>query len=131
MLNRFQSPDAISKQIAVGYQYFLLFCNARPSGYFAWLADTEDQSLHISKLYIDKPQQRSGLGRRIISVAEQHCRTQNFRYIWLTVNRHNQFAVDFYLRNGFVNSGAVVQDIGDGFVMDDYRMVKVLSVAEQ
>lgn len=131
MLNRFQSPAAIGQQIASGYQYFLLFLGARPSGYFAWLADADDQSMHISKLYIDKTQQRSGLGSRIIAVTEHYCRIQSFRHIWLTVNRHNQFAVDFYLRNGFVNSGAVVQDIGEGFVMDDYRMVKVLSVAEQ
>lgn len=126
MLNRFQSPAAIGQQIESGYQYFLLFCAQRPSGYFAWLADTSDQSLHISKLYVDKARQRSGLGSRIIAVIEQYCQTKGLQQIWLTVNRHNQFAIDFYLRNGFINSGPVVQDIGGKFVMDDYRMVKVL-----
>lgn len=126
MLIRFQSPAAIGQQIESGYQYFLLFCGPRPAGYFAWLADTADQSLHISKLYVGKARQRSGLGSRIIVVAEQYCQTKGLRHIWLTVNRHNQFAIDFYLRNGFINCGMVVQDIGAGFVMDDYRMVKVL-----
>lgn len=127
MLKRFQSPAAIAQQLASGYQYFLLFSGARPSGYFAWLADADQQSLHISKLYIDKTRQRSGLGSQIITLAEQHCQTRGFRRIWLTVNRHNQLAIDFYVRNGFVNNGNLVQTIGGGFVMDDYRMVKVLS----
>ncbi|MCQ8129001.1 GNAT family N-acetyltransferase [Methylomonas rivi] len=126
MLNRFQSPAAIGQQIVAGYQYFLLFRDLRPAGYFAWLADTANRSLHISKLYVDKTWQRSGLGSRIIAVTEQYCQAKGLRQIWLTVNRHNRSAIDFYLRNGFLNSGEVVQDIGGGFAMDDYRMVKAL-----
>jgi hypothetical protein len=40
----------------------------------------------------------------------------------LTVNRFNRQAIAAYERRGFQMMGTVVKDIGDGFVMDDYRM---------
>lgn len=129
MLDRFQSPSAIAGQIAAGYQYFMLYHDSRPIGYFAWLADSAASSLHIGKLYIAQSRQRTGLGSRVIAFTERYCRTQDLRQIWLTVNRRNHSAMTFYLRNGFVNGGCLLQDIGAGFVMDDYRMVKELPPA--
>jgi GNAT superfamily N-acetyltransferase len=126
MLDRFQCPSAIEHQIAAGYQYFLLYHCSPAAGYFAWLVDGADKSLHISKLYVCKSQQRAGLGSKIIALSERYCQAQGIGQIWLTVNRRNHSAIDFYLRNGFVNGGEVVQDIGGGFVMDDYRMLKAL-----
>ena len=46
--------------------------------------------------------------------------------IWLTVNRMNRSAIKAYERCGFSITGEVVADIGEGFVMDDYRMEKQL-----
>ena len=45
----------------------------------------------------------------------------------LTVNRHNAGSIAFYERMGFAVAGALVQEIGEGFVMDDYRMVKAIA----
>jgi ribosomal protein S18 acetylase RimI-like enzyme len=42
----------------------------------------------------------------------------------LAVNKMNRGAIDAYLKHGFRIADAVVKDIGDGFVMDDYIMVK-------
>jgi hypothetical protein len=44
----------------------------------------------------------------------------------LFVNKHNVQAVRAYLRQGFVFDQDVITDIGDGFVMDDFVMVKHL-----
>jgi hypothetical protein len=38
------------------------------------------------------------------------------------VNRHNSDTIKAYESLGFQNVGTVVQDIGGGFVMDDYQM---------
>ena len=49
--------------------------------------------------------------------------------LWLTVNRHNEGFIDFYHRVGFHIACPMVQDIGDGFVMDDYKMEKDIFAA--
>jgi ribosomal protein S18 acetylase RimI-like enzyme len=48
------------------------------------------------------------------------------RQIWLTVNKHNTHSIEWYLRMGFTNKEAIVQDIGAGFVMDDFLMEKFI-----
>lgn len=40
----------------------------------------------------------------------------------LTVNKNNVKAIRAYEKTGFKNIGSLVQDIGNGFVMDDYKM---------
>ena len=124
MLANFQSPSAITRQIAAGYQYYVLLKDKQPLAYFAWIITTDTRSLHISKLYVDKSCQRQGIGSQIIDLSVDYCRSNNLQNLWLTVNRHNHSAINFYLRNGFENVAALVQDIGAGFVMDDFKMVK-------
>jgi ribosomal protein S18 acetylase RimI-like enzyme len=42
----------------------------------------------------------------------------------LAVNKNNRDAIAAYLKHGFRVADAVVKDIGGGYVMDDYIMVK-------
>jgi hypothetical protein len=42
------------------------------------------------------------------------------------VNKYNSQPIAVYEKLGFRVVAAVVQDIGGGFVMDDYRMEKTL-----
>jgi len=42
----------------------------------------------------------------------------------LAVNKNNRSAIAAYLKHGFSIGDAVVKDIGGGFVMDDYILVK-------
>jgi RimJ/RimL family protein N-acetyltransferase len=42
----------------------------------------------------------------------------------LAVNKRNSRAIAAYRKWGFEIEQAVVKDIGDGFVMDDYIMVR-------
>jgi ribosomal protein S18 acetylase RimI-like enzyme len=57
---------------------------------------------------------------------EQLARDRGLKLLWLTVNKGNP-AVNAYKRLGFRIVAAVVMDIGGGFVMDDFRMEKVLA----
>ena len=124
MLSHFQTVTAISNQISSGYRYYLLCCQDIALAYFAILPNMQHRSLHISKLYVRTNWQHKALGKRMLAFIERYCRQNDIEQIWLTVNRHNQQAIDFYLRNKFVNAGNLVQDIGGGFVMDDFKMVK-------
>jgi len=47
----------------------------------------------------------------------------------LRVNRHNQWAIDAYLKQGFTVATIYMEDIGGGFMMDDYVMTKELAAS--
>ncbi|WP_051906489.1 GNAT family N-acetyltransferase [Methylomarinum vadi] len=126
MLNNFQSRAAINRQIADGCRYFLLLHGQQWAAYFA-VSTIGDGSMKLSKLYVRKPLRGCGLGKKILDYIERECQRQGIAELWLTVNRYNDLAIRFYQRNGFRNSGSLVEDIGEGFIMDDYKMIKTLA----
>ncbi|MDO8736025.1 MAG: GNAT family N-acetyltransferase [Thermoleophilia bacterium] len=128
MLHRFQSVSAITGQISSGYIYYTITDGGHIVGYFA-LAPVPDGSgeAQLSKLYVRKNLQGRGLGRAALEFAEGLCHQMGVRKLWLTVNRHNSSTIDFYWRMGFSIEADVVQDIGGGFEMDDYRMAKAIA----
>lgn len=123
MLERFQSPVAITTQIAEGYAYYLALSDGRPEGYFAVVAEPGTSRLLLSKLYLRQSCRGLGVGRQILDFVETLGRRQGCRTLWLTVNKRNP-TLGWYERQGFVRAAAIVQDIGGGYVMDDYRMEK-------
>ena len=124
MLERFQSAEAIARQIATeGYEYYL----APGAGYFALVPDRAAGRALLSKIYVREDRRGTGLGRAMVAQAEARCAELGCRELWLTVNKHNVGSIAFYERMGFRKTGAVATDIGHGFVMDDWRMAKKLS----
>ena len=53
-------------------------------------------------------------------------RDQGCSRLVLAVNKRNANAIAAYRKHGFVIGQSVVKDIGRGFVMDDYLMVRSL-----
>jgi ribosomal protein S18 acetylase RimI-like enzyme len=51
---------------------------------------------------------------------------RGIKMIWLTVNKNNSPSLAWYLRMGFANAGPTIQDIGEGYIMDDFRLEKGL-----
>ncbi|HEX7012587.1 MAG TPA: GNAT family N-acetyltransferase [Steroidobacteraceae bacterium] len=125
MVSKFQSPAALARQVAEGYEYFLMEREGGHVGYFAVLVNREEQSLFLSKLYVLQRERRSGTGRRAMEFIEQLARDRGLKLLWLTVNKGNP-AVKAYERLGFKIAADLVMDIGGGFVMDDFRMEKGL-----
>ena len=124
MLSRFQSKEAISGQIKSGSLYFLIEENRRFIGYLA--AQPKEDALFLSKIYVLKSMRRKGYGRKAVEFIERLTREKGFKKIDLTVNKMNAGSIRAYEKIGFRNTGPVVQDIGSGFVMDDFRMEKTL-----
>ena len=80
--------------------------------------------LKLDKLYVHPSRQRQGCGAMLIAHAlERAGRDGNGRLI-LAVNKRNVNAIAAYRKHGFEVREAVVKEIGGGFVMDDYVMVK-------
>jgi len=128
MLEKFQSVEAITRQIdAEGFEYVLV----PDAGYAAWVPDLEKKSLFLSKIYVKDSQRGTGLGRALLELAEQRGRALGCMELWLTVNRHNTNSIAFYERMGLRKTKELVQDIGHGYVMDDWRMAKQIVKAEE
>ncbi|MFA9412443.1 MAG: GNAT family N-acetyltransferase [Deltaproteobacteria bacterium] len=126
MLEKFQGVPAITRQIREdGYEYYLIVDEDQYTGYFALVAEDEDGGpLQLSKLYLKRSSRGRGLGRAVLAWIEEECIARGVRELWLTVNKDNADSIAFYRRVGFGIAGSSVMDIGGGFVMDDYRMVK-------
>ena len=121
MLDKFQSEDAITDQIQnKGYVYYLIEENKQAIGYCAIVQ--EEDALFLSKLYIQKTMRGKGFARKTIDFFKTIALERKLGKIWLTVNRNNTGPIAIYEKLGFVNTGPTVQDIGGGFIMDDYKM---------
>ena len=127
MLGKFQSIPAIGEQIANGYQYYIVSEGGQGAGYVAVVASPETSSAQLSKIYIKEEQRGRGLGKAAMEFVEDLCLKMGIRKLWLTVNKHNTGSIAFYERVGWTNAGPTVQDIGGGFVMDDYKMEKLIA----
>lgn len=124
MLEEFQSKKAITDQIENGLLYFLINKNNDPIGYIGVIP--EDKQLFLSKLYITLAERGKGHGRKTIEFLEQLAIKKNLSKISLTVNRNNSATITTYKKLGFENRGSTVRDIGNDFVMDDYKMEKTI-----
>jgi GNAT superfamily N-acetyltransferase len=80
----------------------------------------------LDKLYVHPDLQRHGIGGRLIQEVARHARGQGCTRLVLRVNRHNHTAIQAYLKHGFSVADIIVEDIGNGYYMDDYIMVKGL-----
>jgi len=124
MLEKFQNAAAMLEQIQRGDEYFMICGAARLLGYLAVRANP-DQSMFISKLYLQRDLRGAGTGRRALQFIEQLALERGLNLLWLTVNKLNP-AVNAYEKCGFQIAASIRIDIGEGFVMDDFRMEKRL-----
>jgi diamine N-acetyltransferase len=86
----------------------------------------EAGEMKIDKLYVHPLHQRRGYGGLMIERAARAARARRCNRLVLAVNKNNRLAIAAYLKHGFRIAEATVKDIGGGFVMDDYVMVKPL-----
>ena len=124
MLEKFQSFAAMKQQIAEGYRYYLIYENNEAAGYFA--IQERGRSLFLSKLYVLEDWRNRGLAKLALDFIEKEANTAGLEQIDLTVNKENTGSIAAYERMGFKNAGPIIADIGRGYVMDDYKMVKTL-----
>jgi GNAT superfamily N-acetyltransferase len=127
MLETIQSAPAIARQVKEGAEYWLLRVDGHGAGYFALVPDVDQKSVMLSKFYVLERLRGHGHGAAMLTFIEHRCRDQGMHELWLTVNRHNEAPIAIYKHMGFEITGTIVKDIGNGFVMDDYRMAKSLT----
>lgn len=126
MIDKFQSVPAITDQIQnQGYRYYLF--QLEDSSNIGYMSVREEEGrLFLSKFYVAKQHRGQGYASQAMLFLEQLCKERNLSHIWLTVNRHNESSIAVYKKKGFTVKKEQVADIGNGFVMDDYIMLKVI-----
>ncbi|WP_420458837.1 GNAT family N-acetyltransferase [Neolewinella sp.] len=140
MLGRMYSPAALAEQVEQGHVFHLLL-NAdtatnddysgqsatryRPVGYVSHQSEYLPGTTKIHKLYLLPGTQGRGFGRLLVEHVEHVARRAGQERLRLDVNYQNR-AVDFYVHLGFAKLERFDTDIGNGFLMEDWRMEKTL-----
>ncbi|TND10071.1 MAG: acetyltransferase family protein [Bacteroidetes bacterium] len=121
MLALMYSPAALHQQMEDGHVFFLVREKEKPVGYIS-LSTKESSRYFLHKFYIETNDQRKGIGTDVF-----HKTTALFpgmREMRLTVNRKNFKSVNFYFKLGFRIEEVKDFDIGGGYLMEDFIMVK-------
>jgi len=97
------------------------------AGFASYLVTGNAGEMKLDKLYVHPRLQRRGYGGMMVERACEVARSRGCSRLVLAVNKNNRSAIAAYLKHGFSIRDAVVKDIGGGFVMDDYIMVKAVT----
>lgn len=125
MIEKYQSVRALTEQLAFdGYRYLLLEESDEAVGYCG--VQVKDGKMYLSKMYLLSRVRGKGYFRRVVEYLDALCRHEGVTAIWLTVNRHNEHAIDVYRHLGFEELRTQVADIGNGYVMDDYVLERTV-----
>ena len=95
-----------------------------PSGAPAPLGMPPVAKLH--KIYLLPDHHGQGRGSRLLNHVIAAASAQGYSTLLLNVNKRNTQAIKAYERNGFRITQSVCNDIGRGYVMDDYVMSRPL-----
>ena len=121
MVEKNQSVEAITEQIhKAGFDYFILSDGESNIGYFS--IKIEGDNLFLSKFYVLKEFRNKGFGKQAYQFIKGLSEAMELKTITLYVNKKNVDSIAAYESFGMRKAEAVVNDIGNGFVMDDYKM---------
>ncbi len=121
MLDKFYSPQAMAAQLSDRQRFVLVFLEKEPVGFYAF-SEKEKQAYFLHKFYLDTRLHQRGIGKEMLAHALSSM--PGVQTLRLTVNRQNYKAINFYFRNGFVIESVEDFDIGQGFFMNDFVMVR-------
>lgn len=118
MIEKFQSVPAITEQLQHGYRYYLI-CGEKgeKEGFLGFYP--KEKEMYISKFYLHRDFRGRGLSKRMLDFVVEETKKLGLERITLNVNKYND-AIQAYEKLGFVRLRDEVNDIGHGYVMDDY-----------
>ena len=121
MLDKMYSAESLKQQMKDGHQFTLAYIDGAPVGYIS-ISTKDEKNYFLNKLYVDVSTHRKGVGSHLFDYALQELKY--VETIELAVNRENYKAINFYFKKGFVIKHTIDLDIGGGFFMNDFLMIK-------
>jgi GNAT superfamily N-acetyltransferase len=123
MLSLFQTPGAIAAQLAEGYRYYFVRKDGEDIGFTAFYP--KQDAMYLSKFYLYRQERAKGYAHEMMEFVESETRKEGLQAVELNVNRFNS-AVKVYEKLGFEIIREEKNEIGHGFIMDDYVFRKQL-----
>ena len=126
MLKWMYGVSTMQREMSQGVRYEKILLAGQLVGFAAWGQMQEPSICKLHKLYLLAAHHGQGLGSQAIRHVLAAAKAAGFSRLHLNVNKKNSHAIAAYQRNGFVAIREVCDDIGGGFVMDDFVMGRML-----
>jgi RimJ/RimL family protein N-acetyltransferase len=122
MLEKIYSKESLLEQISLKkHDFYLVVLNDLPVGFIS-ISFENITDLWIHKFYISQDYQGKGFGEKVFY--EIIKKINEPKQIRLTVNRQNYKSINFYFKLGFKIEKVADFDIGNGYFMNDFVMLK-------
>jgi ribosomal protein S18 acetylase RimI-like enzyme len=118
MLETIYDKKSLKESIDKGQAFYFILKNDQKLGFFSI---TNENELWLNKLYVNTNLQGQGIGKIVLDFINNSMQPD---IIKLTVNRQNFKSINFYFKNGFKIEKVEDFDIGNGYWMNDFIMVK-------
>jgi GNAT superfamily N-acetyltransferase len=118
------TAKALEEQAASGGRHFLIECEGKKVGYFSLCVRGE--LMLLSHFYVMASYRGKGLGGGAMAFIEQEALATGVEKIELFVLRRNKAAVGLYKKYGFFCVAEVMTRLGNGAVLDDFLMRKIV-----
>ena len=123
MVDKYQSDNVVTKKmINEGYEYYLLNNGVNVIGFVSFLKD--GNKLLLTNLYILEVYREKGYCKLVIDKVIKKCQDTDIDRVRITLNKMNEQGIKFWSNLGFTKIEENVQDIGNGFVIDNYLLEK-------
>lgn len=126
MLDLFYNEKALQQNIADHHTFILLKENDAFIGFADYELNYKNESVtRIHKIYLLSETQGKGFGKKLIQYIESKAIESTNVKLSLNVNRFNK-AKNFYESQGFRIAFEEDVELDFGYLMEDYRMEKIL-----
>jgi len=126
MLDWMYSLEILTSQIENGHKFYILIDDGNDLGFIGIELNCPTiGNAKIHKFYVLPESQGKGVGDKLIEHVFQYSKWNRINSLSLNVNRYNK-AIDFYLKKRFKIIKEEDIEIGNGFLMEDYVMEKIL-----
>lgn len=120
MLHWMYDLKMLESQLEKGHGFLVAEIEGEAIGFAGYeMNNLEGPKAKLHKLYLLPSSQGKGVGKALLLDVTKRAREAGQKSLVLNVNKYNKKAIDFYLAMGFVTIRQEVNDIGQGYVMDD------------
>ena len=121
MLDKMYTRQDLMEQVyEKKHEMYIIEKDEKEIGFLSVSLDV-DSEYFLHKFYIDQQKSNSGIGTKVLDLLIEMI---NPKLLTLTVNRQNFKSINFYFKNGFKIKKVEDFDIGNGYFMNDFVMVR-------
>lgn len=125
---RYNAARMLAELKMPGYCWDQALIDGERAGFAAGYPAGVAGEFKLDKLYVHPACQRRGIGSALIERVCEHARAAGCGTLFLAVNKRNAAAISAYRKAHFAVRESLQTDIGAGFIMDDFIMVRSIQL---